>query len=157
MRTLDSVNLKILETLQRDCTLSLEAVSAQVGISKSPCWTRLRWLKEQGYLRKSVALLDAERLGLGCTVFVAVKTSRHEASWLESFATTVAAMPEVLEFHRLSGQIDYLLKVVVRDSADYDRFYKDLIGRVQLSDVSASFSMEQIKCTTELPLEACLP
>ncbi len=145
---------KILDLLQRDAALSVAEIAERVGLSATPCWRRIRNLEKTGVIRRRVALLDRERLGLGVTVYVAVRTREHSAAWLDTFADAVRALPEVLELHRMSGDIDYLLKVVVADIAAYDAFYKRLIERVPLSDVSSSFAMEEIKSTTALPLPA---
>lgn len=149
---LDQTDRKILAELQRDGSLSNAELAERVGLSTTPCWRRVRLLEEQGYIRGRVALLDRDRLNVGVTVFVSIKTSRHEADWLDEFARVVRDLPEVQEFHRMSGEIDYLMKVVVPDIAAYDRFYKRLIAQIDLSDVSSSFAMEEIKNTTELPL-----
>ena len=149
---MDPIDRKILAELQQDGSLSNTELADRVGLSTTPCWRRVRLLEEQGYIKGRVALLDRTRLNVGVTVFVAVKTSSHEASWLREFAEAVEDMPEVQEFYRMSGDVDYLMKVTVPDIAAYDDFYKRLIARIDLSDVSSSFAMEEIKNTTELPL-----
>jgi len=149
---MDPIDRKILAELQRDGTLSNTELADRVGLSTTPCWRRVRLLEEQGYIRGRVALLDRVRLNVGVTVFVAVKTASHDADWLADFALAVDDMPEVQEFYRMSGDVDYLMKVTVPDIAAYDDFYKRLIARIDLSDVSSSFAMEEIKNTTELPL-----
>jgi Lrp/AsnC family transcriptional regulator len=151
---MDSFDRKILDLLQRDAGLSVADIAARAGLSPTPCWRRIRNLEKAGVIKHRVALLDRDKLGLGVTVYVAVRTREHSAKWLETFAAAVKALPEVLELHRMSGDIDYLLKVVVADIAAYDAFYKRLIDRVPLSDVSSSFAMEEIKSTTALPLPA---
>ena len=118
----------------------------------TPCWRRIQKLEEAGIIRARVALLDSDKIGLGMSVFVAIKTDQHNAEWLKSFATKIAACPEVVEFYRMSGEVDYLLRVVVADMTAYDQFYKRLISDVGLRDVSSSFAMEEIKYTTALPL-----
>ena len=150
---MDSIDRKILGCLQDDATMSVSEISSRVGLSTTPCWRRIQKLEEAGVIRKRVALLDGERLNVGVTVFVSIRTDRHDAEWLDQFAAAVQDFPEVVEFYRMSGDIDYLLRVVVPDIAAYDRFYKRLIERVTLSDVSSSFAMEQIKYTTALPLD----
>lgn len=150
---MDRIDKKILDCLQEDATLSVAEISSRVGLSTTPCWRRIQKLEEAGVIRKRVALLDGEKLNVGVTVFVSVRTDQHDATWLEQFARAVQDLPEVVEFYRMSGDIDYLLRVVVPDIAAYDRFYKRLIERVRLSDVSSSFAMEQIKYTTALPLD----
>lgn len=149
---LDHVNRRILAELQRDATVSLATLSEKVGLSQTPCWNRIKRMESDGLIRCRVALLDRERLDLGTTVFVAVKVSSHDEKWLDAFARAVAAIPEIVELYRMSGDTDYLLKVVCRDIADYDRIYKKLIRATPMRDVSSSFAMEQIKYTTELPL-----
>jgi len=149
---MDRIDRKILELVQEDSTLSVAEIAEQVGLSSTPCWRRLQKLEKEGVVRKRVALLDRDHLNLGVDVFVAVKTNQHNASWFESFATVVVELPEVVEFYRMSGDIDYLMRVVVKDINAFDEFYKKLIQHVELYDVSSSFAMEQIKYTTALPL-----
>lgn len=150
---LDDLDRKILAALQPDATLSLAALSEAVGLSQTPCWKRVKKLEAAGIIARRVTLLDREKLGLGVTVFVEVRTNQHDEDWLRDFALAVADIPEVVEFYRMSGEIDYLLKVVCSDIADYDRIYRKLIRSAKLFDVSSSFAMEQIKYTTELPLK----
>ncbi|MEO0501325.1 MAG: Lrp/AsnC family transcriptional regulator [Pseudomonadota bacterium] len=142
----------MLRELQRDATLSLAELSDRVGLSQTPCWKRVKKLESEGIIARRVTLLDRERLGVGATLFVSLRTSRHDEDWLEHFAETVSRIPEVTEFYRMSGEVDYLLKIVCRDIADYDRIYKQIIQKTNLADVSASFAMEQIKYTTEIPI-----
>lgn len=149
---LDALDRRILAALQRDATLSVAALSEAVGLSPTPCWKRVRRLEEAGIITGRVALVDRAAVGLGVTVFVAIRTAAHEEGWLEAFAAGVRRIPEIVEFYRMSGEVDYLLKVVCADIADYDRIYKQLIGVAKLHDVSSSFAMEQIKYTTEVPL-----
>lgn len=151
--SLDEIDLRILAVLQADASLPLAEIAQQVGLSSSPCWRRIQRLEEAGVIRGRVALLDPEKLNVAVTVFVAVKTARHDADWLDHFARAVSDFPEVIEFYRMSGEIDYLLRVAVPDIAAYDAFYKRLILRAQLTDVSSSFAMETIKYTTALPLD----
>ena len=150
---MDAIDRKILACLQEDATMPLADIAKRVGLSSTPAWRRIRKLERSGVIRGRVAILDARRLNVGVTVFVAVRTNQHNREWLETFARAVADMPEVTEFYRMSGEIDYLLRVVVSDIAAYDAFYKRLIEKVSLSDVSSSFAMEQIKYTTALPLD----
>lgn len=152
MASLDSFDVKILQLLQRDATLPLAEISAQVGLSSTPCWRRIQKLEEAGIIRRRVALLDRDALNAGVTVFVAIRTQQHNARWLKDFARAVAGFPEVVDCYRMSGDIDYLLRLVLPDIAAYDSFYKRLIAKVELSDVTSMFAMEQIKSTTELPL-----
>ena len=150
---MDGTDRQILACLQQDATLPLAEIARRVGLSSTPCWRRIQKLDESGVIRGRVALLDGAKLNVGVTVFVAVRTSQHNLEWLEQFAQAVTEMPEVVEFYRMSGDIDYLLRVVVRDIAAYDEFYKRLISKAEMSDVSSSFAMEQIKYTTALPLD----
>jgi Lrp/AsnC family transcriptional regulator len=150
--SLHPIDRKILSVLQEDASQPVAAVAERVGLSPSPCWRRIQKLEEDGYIRKRVAVLDPEKLNVGVTVFVAVRTSQHDLGWLEKFASAVRDFPEVVEFYRMSGDIDYLMRVVVPDIGAYDAFYKRLIQRVTLSDVSSSFAMETIKYTTALPV-----
>jgi Lrp/AsnC family transcriptional regulator len=151
--TLDKTDLAILSILQQDSGLAVADVARRVGLSVTPCWRRIQRLEEQGVIRRRVALLDGDRIGAGISVFVAVRTNEHNADWLKLFSDVVSAMPEVVEFYRMSGDIDYLLRVVVGDMRQYDAFYKKLISKVKLTDVSSSFAIEQIKYTTALPLD----
>ena len=149
---MDEIDRTILACLQDDATMPLAEIAGRVGLTSTPCWRRIQKLETSGVIRGRVAILDAAALNVGVTVFVAVKTREHNYAWLEEFAAAVAEFPEVVEFYRMSGEIDYLLRVVVRDIAAYDEFYKRLIEKVSLSDVSSSFAMEQIKYSTALPL-----
>jgi len=150
---LDRIDRKLLECLQRDATTSVAELAEQVGLSTTPCWKRVKRLQDEGFIRRRVALIDRARLGLKVTVFVSIRTNQHDAAWLENFAGVAASFPEIVELYRMSGDVDYLMKVVVADVEGYDRFYKKLIQAVRLTDVSSAFAMEQIKDTTELPLD----
>lgn len=150
---MDAIDRKILGALQEDAGSSVAEIAEQVGLSPSPCWRRIQKLEADGVIRGRVALLDPEKLNVGVTVFMAVRTDRLELGWLESFAAAVADIPEIVEFYRMSGEVDYLLKVVAPDIAGFDAVYKKLIARVPLSDVTSSFAMERIKETTALPLD----
>lgn len=149
---MDTVDRKILNLLQEDATLTVKQVADRVHLSVTPCWKRIRKLEADGYIRARVALLDPERVNAAVTVFVAIRTAHHTAQWIEKFSKAVGDMPEVMEVYRMSGEIDYLLRVAVSSIAAYDRFYKRLVGRIELSDVTSSFAMEQIKYTTALPV-----
>lgn len=151
---LDQIDRRILAILQQDSTIPIAEMASRVGLSQTPCWKRVKRLQDSGVITGRVALLDPHALDLGLTVFVSVKTGRHDEDWLKTFASGASALPEVVEFFRLSGETDYLLKIVVRDIAAYDRFYKRLIATAPMTDVSSSFAMEQIKYTTALPLHA---
>jgi Lrp/AsnC family transcriptional regulator len=154
---LDAMDVKILRLLQEDCTLAVAEVGKRVGLSTTPCWRRIQRLEETGVIRRRVAVLDPRQVNAGVTVFVAITTNQHTKEWLDRFHAAVIDFPEVVEFYRMSGQVDYMLRVVVPDIAAYDAFYKKLISRIELSDVSSSFAMEQIKYTTALPLDFALP
>jgi Lrp/AsnC family transcriptional regulator len=149
---IDAIDCRILELLQRNADLQMSDLAEAVGLSQTPCWRRVQRLKEAGVIKGNVTLLDRHRLNLGVTVFVMVRTSTHTQAWFDRFKGTVEAIPEVVEFYRMSGDVDYLLRVVVPDIAAYDRVYKRLIADTQLSDVSSSFAMEELKYTTALPL-----
>ena len=153
---LDEMDVKILRILQEDCTRSVADVGKEVGLSTTPCWRRIQKLEEAGVIKRRVAVLDPPRVNAGVTVFVSIKTDQHSLSWLERFHDAVVDFPEVVEFYRMSGEVDYLLRVVVPDIAAYDAFYKKLIARIEISKVSSAFAMEQIKYTTALPLEFAL-
>lgn len=150
---LDAVDIKILRILQRDCTISVAEIGKEVGLSTTPCWRRIQKLEQEGIIEARVALLNPKKVSAGATVFVAITTSEHNMDWLERFHTVLRDFAEVVEAYRMSGQVDYLLRVTVPDIESYDRFYKQLIERIDLNDVSSSFAMEQIKYTTALPLD----
>ena len=151
---MDQTDRKILSLMQKNADLSVAEIADQVNLSVTPCWRRIQKLKEDGVITRRVVVLNPQALGLNLTVFVSVRTSQHNAKWTQSLIGAVQALPNVVEFHRMAGDIDYLLKVVVEDMPAYDRFYRRLIEAVDLLDVSASFSMEIIKSTMELPLNA---
>jgi len=150
---LDKIDRKILAILQKDATMPVAEIGRKVGLSTTPCWRRIQKMEEDGIIRRRVAILDPTKINAGVTVFMQVKTNEHNETWLKKFATVVEEFPEVVEFYRMSGDVDYLLRIVVPDIQAYDSFYKKLIGRIALSDVSSSFAMEQIKYTTALPLD----
>src|SRR5690606_4720495 len=152
MSEFDRLDLRLLAALQEDASVSLGDLAESVGLSTNACWRRVKRLEEAGVIRKRVALLDPAAVGCPVTVFVAVRTNQHTHEWLDAFARAVQTIPEVVEFYRMSGDLDYLLKIQVADIAHYDRVYKRLIREISLSDVSASFAMEQIKYTTAIPL-----
>ena len=149
---LDDIDLRLIAILQTDVSIAVEELAKQVGLTKTPCWRRLQKLEKSGIIRKRVALLNAQMLDLNVSVFVQVKTSHHSREWLEEFSNIVSAFPEVVDFYRMSGEYDYLLRVIVKDIAAYDGFYKRFIEATNLTDVTSSFAMEEIKCSTELPL-----
>jgi Lrp/AsnC family transcriptional regulator len=149
---IDEFDKKILTILQDNAGGSNAEIAERIGLSPTPCWRRIRNLEESGIIRKRVALLDRKKLSLGVTVFVAVRTNQHNQAWLERFAQVVDSIPEVVEFYRMAGEVDYLLRVVVPDIAAYDGVYKRLIEQIDLFDVSSSFAMEELKYTTAVPL-----
>ncbi|MEM6462110.1 MAG: Lrp/AsnC family transcriptional regulator [Pseudomonadota bacterium] len=150
---MDRLDRKILRLLQDDSTLAVADIAKKVGLSTTPCWRRIQKLEEEGVIRKRVALLDQSKINASVTVFVSIRTNSHSNEWLLRFSEVISQFPEVVEFYRMSGDIDYLLRVVVPDIAAYDGFYKRLIKHIEIRDVSSSFAMEQIKYTTELPLD----
>ena len=145
---MDAIDKKILATLQEDASLSVAEIGQRVGLSSTPCWKRIQRLEADGVITKRVALVDQEKIGLGITVFVSIETSDHSQEWLARFAATVSAMPEVMEFYRMAGDVDYMLRVVVPDMPSYDAFYKRLIAGVALRQVTSRFAMERIKSET---------
>jgi len=150
---MDDVDRRILRVLQQSADLPVAEIAERVGLSASPCWRRIQKLEAEGVIERRVALLNPEKLNVGVTVFVAIRTSRHDEAWLREFAEKVTRIPEVVELYRMSGEIDYMLRVVVPDIRAYDAVYKRLIAAVPLFDVSSSFAMEQIKYTTALPVD----
>lgn len=152
MRNIDDTDRQILKILQTDSTVSLETIAERLSVSVNTCWRRVRRLEEDGIILSRVAICDPEKLGVGQTVFVAIKTNDHSSAWLEKFAKTVTAIPEVVELYRMAGDVDYLLKIVINSVADYDRVYKALISKIEVDDVSATFAMECLKNTTKLPI-----
>ena len=149
---LDEIDRKILVTLQEDASLSLDEIARKVGSSKTPVWNRIRKLREAGVIGRQTVILDPEALGLEACFFVLIRTSEHEADWQKTFLETLRARPEVLEAHRLAGDIDYILKVRVPNARAYDAFYQALISEVKIFNVTALLSMEEIKATTILPV-----
>jgi Lrp/AsnC family transcriptional regulator len=150
--SLDDFDNKILTILQADAGRHIADIAKQVGLSPTPCWRRIRQLEAAGVIRGRVALLDRRKLNVGVTVFLAVRTNQHNQEWLGRFSRAVDSIPEVVEFYRMAGDIDYLLRVVVPDIAAYDGVYKRLIEKIDLTDVSSSFAMEELKYTTAVPL-----
>ncbi|WFU78177.1 Lrp/AsnC family transcriptional regulator [Bradyrhizobium sp. CIAT3101] len=153
-RRLDAVDRKILAVLQQDASLSVAEIGDRVGLSSTPCWKRIQRLEASGVILKRVALVDQNRLGLDLSVFVSVESADHSDGWLRRFADAVSAMPEVMEFYRMAGDVDYMLRVVVPDMQHYDIFYKKLIHSVPLKNVTSRFAMEKIKSITALPVPA---
>jgi Lrp/AsnC family transcriptional regulator len=148
---MDSTDRKLLSLLQDDASLPLQDLAAEVGLSVNPCWRRIKRMEAQGIIRARVAVLDPDKIGLRLTVFVRIKIREHSADWVKRFAAAIRSIGEIAECHRIGGDVDYLLKVLVADMAGYDRVYKQLIAKIPgLADVSALFSMERIKYTTKM-------
>ncbi|MDH4047939.1 MAG: Lrp/AsnC family transcriptional regulator [Gammaproteobacteria bacterium] len=150
---MDQRDKAILQALQNDATTTVGELAEQTGLSKSACWRRIQQLEELGIIGARVTLLNQEALGLNLTVYTAVKTHEHTRSWFDRFHAVTTSMPNVMEVHRMSGDVDYLIRAVVPDMKSYDNMYKEMISKVNLFDVSSSFSMETIKYTTALPLD----
>ena len=150
---MDTIDKKILQALQSDSSGSIADIADRAGVSQTPCWRRIKKLEEAGVIEKRVALLNPKALNLTMTAYVMVKTAHHDENWLRRFSDGVEHIPEIVEIHRMAGDIDYLLKVVAGNMSEYDAIYKRLIQVAELSDVSASFSMECIKATPQLPLD----
>ena len=149
---MDRTDRKILTLLQEDATLPVADIARKVGLSTTPCWRRIQKMEEDKVVERRVAVLNPEKVNVGVTVFVSIKTDRHNSEWLTRFSELIVKMPEVVGFYRMSGQVDYLLKVVVPDIAAYDAVYKRLVSDIDIEDVSSAFAMERIKDTLELPL-----
>ncbi len=149
---IDTFDRKILNILQHDGSIGLEDLGEKVGLSRNACWRRIKALEDAGVIRKRVALLEADKLGLGLSVFIQIKAAAHDADWLDRFARATRDFEEIQGVYRMTGDLDYLIRARVADMADYDRLYQALVARVPMGDVSASFVMEEIKETTALPL-----
>jgi len=154
---MDAIDRKILAVVQQDASLSVAEIGQRVGLSSTPCWKRLQRLEAEGVILRRVALIEPEKIGLGVTVYVSIETGDHSNEWLKRFAEVVSAMPEVMEFYRMAGDVDYMLRVVVTDIAGYDVFYKKLIAAIPLKNVTSRFAMERIKSTTALPIPDLRP
>jgi Lrp/AsnC family transcriptional regulator len=150
---MDAKDKQLLELLQQNAMYTAAELAEKVGLTPTPCWRRVQRLEREGYIRARVALLDRDKMNVGVTVFVAVRTNQHSKEWLEKFRRAINRIPEIIEAHRLSGDIDYLLRVVVPNIQGFDAVYKRLIEVVEFSDVSSSFSMEEIKFTTAIPVD----
>lgn len=150
---IDRTDRKILNVLQQDATLAVADIARAVGLSTTPCWRRIQRLEKDGVIARRVVLLDPEAVNAGVTAFVSIRTNQHSQGWLTRFAEVIDSFPEVVEFYRMAGEIDYLLRVVVPDIARFDAFYKKLVAKIDLTDVSTSFAMERIKSTTAMPLD----
>ena len=154
MRQLDRTDRRILAILQEDASLAVAEIAARVGLSQTPCWRRIQRLRSDGIIERTVALVRPEAVGLGLTVFIAIEALDHSPEWLERFTAIVSSRPEVMEVHRMAGDIDYLLRVAVADMAAFDAFYRELIAAIPLKNVSSHFAMERVKSTTAYPIEA---
>ncbi|MDB5670246.1 MAG: Lrp/AsnC family transcriptional regulator [Alphaproteobacteria bacterium] len=150
---MDNTDRRILEILQRDASLPVAEIAAQVNLSQTPCWRRIQKLEQAGVIQGRVAILDPDKIGLGLTVFVEVETGDHSKQWLETFAETVLTMAEVMEVYRMAGDVDYLLRLAVANMAAYDDFYRRLIATVPMKNVTSRFAMERVKFTTAYPIE----
>ena len=149
---LDDIDLRLLRCLQEDASISMDALAGRANLSRNACWRRVKRMEERGAIRRRVALVDPEAVGLGLSVFVVIRTNAHEKDWLGKFEEAVRTLPEIQGAHRMSGDIDYVLRLRVASVRDYDRFYQRLIAKVPIADISASFVMEDIKDTTALPI-----
>jgi Lrp/AsnC family transcriptional regulator len=149
---MDATDRKILMLLQEDASISIAELAQKINLSQTPCWKRVQRLEASGVIQKRVVLVDPEKVGLGLTVFVSIETSDHSGAWLHRFAEFVSAMPEVMDFYRMAGDVDYMLRVVVPDMAAYDRFYKQLIEAIPLKNVTSRFAMQRVKSTTAYAL-----
>lgn len=152
MNEIDNFDLKIMKELQKDSSLTVDLLADLVQLSRNACWRRIKRLEESGYITGKVALLDPEKLGLELSVMILIRTSNHEKEWLHNFKKVVSSMPEIVSAYRMSGDLDYVLRARVANVKAYDRMYQRLIEKLPLSDVSASFVMEEIKETTALPI-----
>ena len=149
---MDEIDRHLLEILQADTSLSVAEMAERVGLSPTPCWKRIQKLEATGVIRRRVAVLDPHRIGMGLSVFIAIEAGDHTPEWLQRFSAAVVAMPEVMELCRMAGEVDYMLRVVVADMAEFDAFYKRLIQAAPLKNVTSLFAMEQLKLTTAYPL-----
>ena len=150
---MDEIDRRLLALLQHDASLSLDALSERAALSRNACWRRIRRLEDEGVIKARVTLLDAARINVGLTAFIALRTTEHSAEWLKQFSKAVRDIPEIVGVYRMTGDVDYLLQAVIPNVAAYDALYKRLIDRITLADVSSSFVMEEIKATTVLPLD----
>jgi len=149
---MDTIDIKLLELLQHNAELTIQELSKEVHLSTTPCWKRINQLKNNGYINKTVSLVDRKRVGANVTAMVSIKVNNHNQERISIFSKTIQDIPEVIECYRMSGETDYLLKVVVSDIESYDAFYKNLIEKVQFLKVTSNFAIEEIKSTTEIPL-----
>ena len=150
---MDYIDKAIIAILQRDSGTPVSEIAESVGLSQTPCWRRIKKLEDEGIIDHRVALLNRSALNLNLTAFISVKTAQHSDAWLKKFANAIGRIPQIVEVHRMSGEVDYLMKVVAPDMAEFDRIYKRLIAAADFADVTSTFSMEVMKETTELPLD----
>jgi Lrp/AsnC family transcriptional regulator len=150
---LDSIDIKILKVIQNDVSTPIVEIAKMVGLSQTPCWKRIQKLEQSGVINSRVAILNPEMLGLGLTVYISIISGEHSDVWLKKFTSEISKFPEVVEFYRLAGEVDYMLKALFPEIRDFDEFYKRLISIAPMKKVTSYFSMERIKCTTEVPLE----
>lgn len=150
--SLDQVDRKILHFLQRDASITIKELAEKVHLSPTPCWKRIQRMEENGVIRSRVVLLDPDKVDAGITVFLAIKTDKHNADWSEKFSEVMSSFPEIVEIYRMSGEVDYLVRIVVPDIPAYDALYKNIIGKIALTDMTSMFAMEQMKYTTALPV-----
>jgi Lrp/AsnC family transcriptional regulator len=152
LRTMDAIDRRILRIVQKDASLPIAEIANQVGLSQTPCWKRLQRLETTGIIKRRIALLDPSKLGLGIIVFVSIEVGEHSSVALKHFAETIASMDEVLDFYRMAGDVDYMLRVIIHDTASFDAFYKRLIELIPLKNVTSRFALEGIKSETALPI-----
>ena len=150
--SLDSIDRKILHLLQHDASMTIKEIADRVHLSPTPCWKRIQRMEDKGVIRARVALLNPEMVDAGITVFLAIKTDKHNAEWSQQFADVMSSFPEIVEIYRMSGEVDYLLRIVVPDMPAYDMLYKSIISKIALTDMTSMFAMEQMKYTTALPV-----
>lgn len=153
---MDAIDRKILDILQADATVPVAAIAESVGLSTAPCWRRIKRLEDDGVIQRRVALVDRRKANVPMTLFVSVRTTRHAVEWLEDFRRVIAGIPEIVEAWRLTGEVDYLLRIVVPDVDAYDAVYKRLINRLEFADISSAIAMEEMKFTTAIPTDYLL-
>jgi Lrp/AsnC family transcriptional regulator len=151
-QSLDEIDRRILAILQTDATRPLAEIAEAAGLSTTPCWRRIQQLEQSGIIKRRIAVLDREQLNADVTVFIAIRTSQHTATWIDLFRKATHDIPEIVDVYRMSGEIDYLIRAFVPDIASYDALYKKLIARIDVNDVTSMFAMEEIKSTTAIPL-----
>ena len=150
---MDTIDRKILDILQTDCTVPVATIAEQVGLSTAPCWRRIKRMEDDGVIQRRVALVDRRKANVPMTLFVSVRTTRHAGQWLEDFRKIITGIPEIVEAWRLTGEVDYLLRIVVPDIDTYDVVYKRLINRLEFADISSAIAMEEMKFTTAIPTD----